>query len=57
MSRGGSRSTTKFKTNIFATKGNRKSETFVTESYTPDSKGVLDTPPVFLKTLKITVKN
>ena len=50
MSRGGSRSTTKFKTKIFATKGNRKSETFVTESYTPDSKGVLDTAPVFLKT-------
>ena len=46
-----------FKMELSATKANRESLTFVTESPTADSTGVVDTPPDVLKrVLRITIK-
>ena len=49
MFREASRTTTKSKMKLSATKGNGESLTLVTESPIPDSMGVLDTPRMFLK--------
>ena len=49
MSREASRTTTKSKMELSATKYNGESLTFVTERPTPDSTGVLDTLRCFLK--------
>ena len=49
MSRQAARTTAKSKMELSATKYNRQSLTFVTESPTPDSMGVLDTLRCFLK--------
>ena len=45
MSRDASRTTTKSKMELSATKDNGQSLTFATESPTPDSKSVVDTSP------------
>ena len=49
--------TKKSKMELSAMKDNGKSLSFVTETLTPDSTGVLDTPPDVLKNiLEITIK-
>ena len=56
MSREASRTTTKSKMALSATRFNGEPLTFVTESPTPDSTIVLDTLRCFLKYVKITIK-
>ena len=57
MSRDASRTTAKSKMELSAAKDNRESLTFVTESPTANSTGVVDASPDVLKNmLKITMK-
>ena len=53
MSRDASRTTTISKMVLSTTKDSEESLTFVTESPTPDSTGVLDPPPDVLKNMLI----